>query len=453
MGIIRMRKNVIIKLVVALTMLITGITFAGQNQTDIQKVIDKVRSDVFPAMVFVKPIVNEYGNEEKQIFGAGVIISPDGYVVTNRHIVNNSVAVNCVLYDKRQIKAELIGSDGATDLALLKLTEHNGAGAYPHADFGQSEKLKEGDFVIAVGSPFGSQRSISLGVVSNAHRYIGFGTEYKYNTWIQTDITMNPGNSGGPLIDTHGKIVGINTLGISGFGAGLSIPASMVQDIVKRLKREGKVVRAYTGLRLRALKDFHSNTFVESNHGVRIAGVEENSPALEAGIRTGDILLKVGDNTVEGTYAEMLPEIWRLLADLPVNEPVSMQLKRGDEIIIVTLTPEQKGKLKSQDFDCRRWNMKVEEISKDGTPQLYSLKEKGVYIQDVNSPGNASYSGLARGDIILKIGDKSVETIQDIRRIYEQLIRDKQREKRVMLEVLRGGLRKWIMLDYRDEYE
>jgi serine protease Do len=448
-----MKGRTKIRLAFALTVLISGISPAGQSKSEMQAVIDKAKSEVFPALVFVKPIVADYGSESQGIFGCGVIISPDGFIVTNRHIINDAVAINCVLYDKRQFEVELIGSDQVTDLALLKLPEQEGAGPYPFAGFGNSDVLKEGDFVMAFGSPSGFQRSISLGVVSNARRYIGFNTEYKYNTWIQTDVAMNPANSGGPLIDTKGKIVAINTLGLSGSDAGLSIPASVVQEIVERLKRDGTVIRAYTGLRLRALKDFHSNSFVDSDHGVLIESVEINSPAAQADIRMGDILLKVNDSAVNGTYAEMLPEIWRLLADLPVDEPVSMQLRRGDEIIIVDVTAELKGKMKVSDFDCRRWNMTVEEISKDGMPQLYSLKEKGVYIRDVKSPGNAAYSGLASQDIILKIGDKTVETIRDVRRIYERLIKDKQREKKVMFEVLRGNLRRWIVLDYRDNYE
>lgn len=446
-----MKGSAKIRLAAALVVLIPGISLAGQNPSDLQAVIDKTKSEVFPALVFVKPVVADYGSERQGIFGCGVIIRPDGYIVTNRHIVNDAIAINCVLYDKRQFEAELIGSDRATDLALLKLPVE--AGPYPYADFGNSAELEEGDFVMAFGSPSALQRSINLGIVSNARCYIGFNTEYKYNTWIQTDIAMNPAHSGGPLIDAKGKIVAINTLGLSGSDTGLSIPASMVQDIIQRLKRDGVVIRAYTGLRLQALKDFHSNTFVDSERGVLISGVEGNSPAAEADIRMGDILLKVNNNVVNGTYVEMLPGIWRLLADMPVDEPVSMLLKRGDEIIMVEVTPVYKGRLQVSDFDCKRWNMTVREIDKNETPQLYSQKEKGVYIQDIEQPGNAVYSGLIRRDIILKMDNKTVETVRDVRRIYERTIKNKQREKKVVFEVLRGGLRKYIVLDYHRDYE
>jgi len=427
-----------------------------QEPGDFRAIISRAKSEVFPALIFVKPIVEDYGSGEKkqqEVFGSGVLISPDGYAVTNWHVVDKAVSINCVLFDKRQVEVQLIGSDRDTDLALLKLPAPPQATTYPHARFADTAKVQEGDFVMALGSPFGFQRSISLGIISNAQRYIGFDTEYKFNIWIQTDAAINPGNSGGPLIDTGGAIVGINTLGVDGSGIGFSIPASMVEDIVARLKRDGKVVRAYTGLRLQALQDFHSNTFVESEHGVLIAGVEENSPAAEAGIRAGDILLAVEGKSVEGTYAEMLPAIWRRLADLKVDGPVPMDLQRGGQAVQVQVTPEQKGASEGEDFDCRRWNMTVKEINKYRTPQLYYLKPKGVFVQGIRYPGNAGNSGLSHRDIILTIDKESIETIDDVKRVYERIVTDEKREKKVVLEVLRSGLRKWIVLDYRRDYE
>jgi serine protease Do len=427
-----------------------------QEPADFRQIISRAKSEVFPALIFVKPIVADYESGEKkqqEVFGSGVIVSPDGYAVTNWHVVDKAVSINCVLYDERQVKVELIGSDRDTDLALLKLPAPPEGKTYPNARFADFAGVQEGDFVMALGSPFGFQRSISLGIISNAHRYIGFDTEYKYNTWIQTDAAINPGNSGGPLIDTRGAIVGINTLGIDGSGIGFSIPGSRVQDVVERLKRDGKVVRAYVGLRLQALKDFHSNTFVEGEHGVLIAGVEENSPAAQASIRPGDILLAIDDKPVEGLYAEMLPAIWRALVDLKAGSPVPMELQRGGEKVQVQVAPQLKGQSEGEDFDCRRWNMTVKEINKDRTPQLYYLKEKGVFVQGIRFPGNAASSGLGRRDIILTIDKEPVLTTDDVKRVYERIVNDEKREKKVVVQVLRSGLPNWIVLDYRRDYE
>lgn len=432
-----------------------GRTF-GQEDRDLRQMINRAKSDVFPALIFVKPIVEDYGSGEKkqqEVFGSGVIVSGDGYAVTNWHVVDKAVTINCVLHDKRQVEVELIGSDRDTDLALLKLPAPAPGQTYPCAGFADVARVQEGDFVMALGSPFGFQRSISLGIVSNAQRYIGFKTDYKYNTWIQTDAAINPGNSGGPLIDTQGHIVGINTLGVSGTGLGFSIPASMVQSVITKLRRDGRVVRAFTGLRLQALKDFDSNTFVDSEHGVLITGVEENSPAAEAGIRAGDILLSIDGQVIEGIYAEMLPAIWCRLADLAVDTPVLLELRRGHETFQATIMPEEKGQLEGEDFDCRRWNMTVKEINKYRTPGLYYIQKKGIYIQGVKRPGNAVRSGLGRRDIIAKIDGEPVETIDQVTQAYERIIQDEGREKKVMFEVLRGGLRKWIVLDYRRDYD
>jgi serine protease Do len=428
----------------------------GQESTDLRQIISRAKSEVFPALIFVKPIVEDYESGEKkqqEVFGSGVIISADGYAVTNWHVVDKAITINCVLNDKRQVATELIGSDRDTDLALLKLPAPAEGASYPFARLAETAAVQEGDFVMALGSPFGFQRSISLGIISNAERYLGFETDYKDNTWIQTDAAINPGNSGGPLIDTQGRIVGINTLGVGGTGLGFSIPATVVKDTIGRLKQGGRVVRAYTGLRLQAIKDFYSNTFIDSDHGVLVTGVEENSPAAAAGIKTGDILLTVGGAPVEGTYAEMLPEIWRRLSDLPVDKPTVMQLKRGGETVQVSVKPEDKGRLEGEDYDCRRWNLTLKEINKYRTPNLYYLTPKGVYIQGIKYPGNAASAGLARQDIIVKIDNKPVETIADVKKIHEQIMQDQQREKKVMFEILRSGLRKWIVLDYRRDYE
>ncbi len=458
MGMLMVSRQIAIQAGLVVAMALAGLPRQAlcQEPADFRQIISKARAEVFPALIFVKPIVEDYESGEKkqqEVFGSGVIISPDGYAVTNWHVVDKAVSINCVLYDERQVKVQLIGSDRDTDLALLKLPDPAEGKTYPYARFANTAGAQEGDFVMALGSPFGFQRSISLGIISNAQRYIGFDTEYKYNTWIQTDAAINPGNSGGPLIDTRGNIVGINTLGIDGSGIGFSIPASHVQTVVERLKREGKVARAYVGLRLQALKDFHSNTFVDAEHGVLIAGVEDNSPAAAAGIRPGDILLAIDGKAVEGLYAEMLPAIWRTLVDLKADTAVPLELQRGSEKIQVRVTPQLKGRSEGEDFDCRRWNMTVKEINKDRTPQLYYLREKGVFIQGIRYPGNAAISGLSRRDIILSIDKEPIQSATDVKRVYERIVNDEKREKKVVVEVLRGGLRNWVVLDYRRDYE
>jgi len=424
---------------------------------DFEQIIETAKRKVYPALVFVKPITETYESGERQrqeVFGSGVIISPDGLTVTNHHVVDKAITINCVLWNKQQVRAELIGKDKETDLALLRLECGPELKPLPYAEFADSDKLEEGQFVLALGAPFGFTRSISLGILANTRRYIGFRTMYKYNIWLQTDAAINPGNSGGPLVNTEGKIVGINTVKILwGDNVGFSIPSNVVQDIVSRLRKDGRVVRAWLGLRLQALKDFDSNTFIDSDRGVLIKGVEKGSPAETAGIESGDILLAVNGEAVDGTYVEELPAIrWRL-ADLPPGKPATLTIRRGDREQQITVTPVLKGRVEGEDFDCRRWNMTVKEINQYMNPDLYFYCKQGVFVQGVRSPGNARDAGIRRKDILLSVDGKKIRTLQELKDLYEKIIADETREKKVMIEILRSGFKRWVVLDYRKDYE
>ena len=436
------------------------LTRAPKERLDFEQIIATAKKRVFPALVFVKPIREEFGSGEKkraEILGSGVIISADGLVVTNNHVAEKAIEINCVLYNKEQVKAKIVGLDKETDLALLQLELPKGVTALPFAEFADSDKVSEGQFVMALGSPFGFSRSISLGIIMNANRYLGFESSHNYNTWFQTDAIINPGNSGGPLVNTEGKIVGINTLGITIGGLGFSIPSNVVKDIVQRLKEDGKVVRTWTGLQLQALKDFNSNTFIEGDTGVLVASVEDNSPAQLAGLQAGDVLLKVGGVEYVGKYVEQLPKLYWQLADIPPEREIEITYRRQDQIESTKLSLTLKGKFEGEDFDCRRWNMTVKEISKFANPDLYFYQQEGLFVRAVRYPGNAAKARIHRNDIILRIGDngqmQQINTLTGIEKIYKEIIADEDREKKVLLEVLRKGLPRLIVLDYRKDYD
>lgn len=434
-----------------------------KSNLDFEGIIQNAKSRVFPALVFIKPICEEFSTGEKrqqEVFGSGVIISEDGYVVTNNHVVEKAIQINCVLFDKEQYPAKIIGLDPETDLALLKLEPASGGDStsvapFPVAPFGNSDNIREGQFVMALGSPFGFTRSISLGIISNVHRYIGFQTQYKYNTWIQTDAAINPGNSGGPLVNTDGMIIGINTLGLVGLAEGMafSIPVNVVKDVVERLKRDGRVLRAWTGLHLQALKDFQTNTFTPGEKGVLLQNVDANSPAELAGIKTGDILIAInGEPVLGGLYVEELPAIRCKLADLPIGESTRLSILRNDKTLDFELIPLLKDKFEGEDFDCRRWSFTVKEISKFSTPDLYFLRNEGLYIQGVRYPGNANNAGLQKNDIILSIDEIPINSLKDIKKVYDKILNDENREKKVVIKVLRKNYPRLFVLDYRHDY-
>jgi serine protease Do len=426
-----------------------------------EAIIENAKRLVYPCLVSVKPIQEEFSRGEKkrrQVLGSGVIISPKGLVVTNHHVAEKAIDIKCVLFNKEQISAKILGLDAETDLALLQLQIPKKHPPLPFATFADSDKAKVGQFVLALGSPFGFTRSVSLGIVSNTKRYIGFETIYKYNIWIQTDAAINPGNSGGPLVNTEGKIVGINTLAIGGSGLGFAIPSNTVREIVKRLKKDGRIIRAWTGMKLQALKDFHSDTFIDSENGVLVCDIEKDSPAHEVGIMANDILIKVNGKKINGKYVENLPEIRWLLADLSLKKPSKFIFKRKishkeEKIITVEFTPTEKGKFEGKDFECKRWDMTVKEISQFRDPDLYFHKKKGVYIRGIRYPGNARDAGLNRKDIILNIDGKEIDSLKDIKKIYKKIMADKKREKKLRFKILRRGYTQWIIMDYRTDYK
>ncbi len=254
-------------------------------------------------------------------------------------------------------------------------------------------------------------------------------------------------------MDSKGRVVGINTLGVWTGVMGFAIPSNECRRIIALLEGDGKVVRAWTGMEIQALKDFDSNTFLDSDDGVLIKGVEELSPAEQAGLASGDILFEVNGEKVHGMYVEQLPAIRRALGDLPVEEPAALGVRRDGRTLQLTLTPVLKGAVEGKDFDCRRWNMTVKGITKHTNPSLYYYRKKGVFIRAVRYPGNANQAGLKRHDVILRIGTEEIETIEDVERVYEALIAEEEREKKVLITVLRDGLEQLVVMDYRKDYE
>ncbi len=476
------------------------------QQLDFQKILSNAKSRVYPTLVFVKPIRETFSSGERQraeVFGSGVIISQDGYVVTNNHVAEKAIEINCVLGDREQIPATVVGLDPETDLALLKLKLPEDHAPLEVAPLGDSDNVASGQFVMALGSPFGFTRSISLGIISNTERYLGFSSEHRYNLWFQTDAAINPGNSGGPLVNTEGEVIGINTLGTWAENIGFSIPVNVVKDIIQRLKTQAadtdedkwpvKVRRAYTGLQLQALNDFQTNTFTDSKCGVLVRSVDKDSPAARAGVKDGDILLAVGSEggagilsqsaRVNGLYVEDLPAIRVMLADLPLDKPTTLLLARkgverekpendhrvleitprsvfpadkvgGRGLVKVKITPTVRGKFEGEDFDCKRWNMTVKEITKFSNPRLHFLHGGGgVFIQGVRQPGNAADAGLQVNDVLVEIGEHKIKNLDDVEKAYEQLLKAKKdKEKKVLITIKRGRFIQWKTLDWTKDY-
>jgi S1-C subfamily serine protease len=299
-------------------------------------VVDTVGPAVVSIGVSGKKRKSRRGGEEPQGAGSGVAIAPDGYILTNSHVVHNSAGLTTTFTDGAQTKATLIGEDPSTDLAVIRAE----ASGLPYAALGDSGKLRVGQLVIAMGNPFGFQSTVSTGVVSALGRALRSREGRLIENIIQHTAPLNPGNSGGPLLDSRGRIVGINTAIIwMAQGIGFAIPANTAHWVVSQLLTQGRVRRSYLGIAARErplhrrLVRYHS---LESERAVEVMSVERNGPARQAGLREGDLIL-----TIDKQPVTSVDDLHRFLAEWPIGRPVMLAVLRGKEQLTIRVTPAE----------------------------------------------------------------------------------------------------------------
>ena len=422
---------------------------------DFRKVVRDAKAKVFPAVVYIRCLRESRESGRKitqEVSGSGVVISAKGEVVTNWHVIDKASKVRCLLFDGSALSADVVGEDKDTDLALLQVKRPKGAKGLLFARFGDSEKLREGDFVMAMGAPWGLNRSVSIGIISCTRRYLPGASEY--SRWLQTDAAINPGNSGGPLVNTDGQIVGINTRqATGGDGLGFAVPSRNVQFIVSQLRKHGKVAWTWTGLQLQPLKDFNRENYFEGTDGVIVAATDPDSPAREAGIKPSDRILAVNGKPISAVREEDVPAVRRLLGLLEKNKPAKLTVRRLGTETVITITPREKGKVEGDELDCPRLDFTVKAINQFANRELYFHRKEGLYVFGVKRPGNAAAAGLRAKDIILRIDGKKIATLKDMEKIHKALVDNVQTKHRVQLVVLRGGLMRLIALDFLQDYE
>ncbi|NLK41604.1 MAG: PDZ domain-containing protein [Planctomycetes bacterium] len=421
---------------------------------DFRDVVRDAKSKVFPAVIYIKCLRESHESGKKineSVSGSGVIISADGEALTNWHVVDKAVEVRCLLYDGRAMEATVVGTDQDTDLALIKLTVDEGE-SVPFAALADSSLLTEGDFVMAMGAPWGMSRSVSIGIVSCTRRYLPENSEY--SLWIQTDAAISPGNSGGPLVNTDGRVVGINSRGILyGGDIGFALPSETLLIVVPRLRQFGKVNWSWLGLQLQPLRDFEKNVYFEVSRGVIVGQTEPDSPASRAGIQARDRIVAIDGRAVTATNAEDLPAIRRQIGLLAKGKAIEVELIRNDKPTSLVIEPTEKGRLEGNELDCPRWDMTVKAINRFANPDLYFYKKEGVFIFGIKYPGNAQNSALQEQDIILQIDGTPVTSLEDVRRIHAESLKTVHEKPRLVFSVLRKGTLRMCVLDISRDYE
>lgn len=428
---------------------------AASKYPDFRRIVQDAKDKVFPAVVYIKCVreTNDAGKKEsQQVSGSGVIITESGEVLTNWHVIDKAQNVRCLLSDGRHAEGKIIGSDKDCDLALVQL-QFDDKTPLPFATIGDSTKLQEGDFVMAMGAPWGLNRSVAIGIVSCTSRFLEGISEY--SLWLQTDAAINPGNSGGPMVNTYGEVVGINARGMSGYaeGMGFAIPSETIKVLIPQLREHGKMNWSWTGLQLQPLKDFNRDVYFEASNGVIVSETDPESPARRAGFQARDRIVKVNGEDITALTEETLPAVERRLGLLPKGTEATFEVDRDGKPVTLKVTPREKGKVEGDELALTRFDFTVKTINQFDNQDLYFHKKKGVFVYAVKYPGNASNSGLGRQDIILKIDGQEVETLDDVKRVHAECVANVESKHRVVVVVLRNGLMRQVVLDFMRDYE
>ena len=419
------------------------------KSVDFRDTISEAKSAVFPALVYVRVITEGTSDGKIEKFessGSGVIISEDGELLTNHHVIDRASRIRCQLTNGEMYDATVIGKDKDLDLALLKLSADAGV-KFPKAEL-SDKNLDIGAVVLAMGAPWGLARSVSMGIISCNDRYLeGAGD---YTLWYQTDAAISPGNSGGPLVDTAGEVVGLNARGNMRGAQGFTIPSPIILEVLPNLRKYGNAHWAWFGINWQPLKDFERDTAFGATNGVIIAGTERQSPACLAGLESNDRVVAIDDVPVTAFFREDIPSLNRKLALCDWEKGVKFDYIRDGVEKSVVITPKSKGDVEGAEVECKRWGLTAKEINRFETPELAFLApDGGVFVSSVSWDGNADNAGFKERDIIKRIGGRDVKDASDLKRIYDDAVANVEKTFQLSVEVVRKGRKMQLVLNFR----
>ena len=367
--------------------------------------------------------------------GSGILISKDGEILTNYHVVRNADTIKVKLSDQTEYEARLVGKDDRTDLALIKM--RRSGGNLPFARLGSSSQLDVGDWVMAIGNPFGLEHTVTAGIVSAKGRVIGAGP---YDNFIQTDASINPGNSGGPLINALGEVVGVNSAIFSqtggNIGIGFAIPIDLAKKVVDQLRKNGRVVRGWLGIRAQDASPQLASSLGIARSSAEMAvvtEVAENSPAGEAGMKPGDVIVEFNGKPVPKSH-----ELPALIADTAPGQKVTLRIFRDklERLFSVKVgeLPDEADSSQQTEAKDLELGLRVQRITPESARRLGLSSTKGVLVMEVQPGSPADQVGIEPADVIREVNQKPVNNVKD----FERTVRQGRRGDRILLLVQRG---------------
>lgn len=386
-----------------------------------------------------------FGNSPRREFkqrslGSGVIIDTEGYILTNNHVVERASTIKVKLSDEKEYDAKIVGRDPKTDIALIKIDVRQ---SLPVAVLGDSNLLQVGDWVVAIGNPFGLEHTVTAGIVSAKGRVIGAGP---YDDFIQTDASINPGNSGGPLLNLKGEVVGINTAIVSGGqGIGFAIPINVARDMLGQLKSKGKVARGWLGVVIQKVTPEIAKSFgLKESEGALVSDVMEQGPADKAGIKRGDVIVSFNGKKIKDN--EALP---RLVASTEIGKKAKIGVIREKkqmefEVVIGELQEESLRASKKTEVE-KDLGLVVQDITPEIAKHLNLKDRRGVIVTDVVPGSPANEADVRSGDVIKEIGRKPIKSVAEFKdaikrsNVKEGIVMLIKRDNATFYTVVRGG--------------
>ncbi len=375
---------------------------------------------------------------EQKSLGSGFIIDKAGYILTNNHVVVDADEIVVKLSDKEEFDAKVIGLDKSTDIALIKIDAKR---SLPVFKLGDSDLLKTGEWVLAIGNPFGLEHTVTAGIISAKGRWIGSGP---YDNFLQTDASINPGNSGGPLFNLRGEVVGINTAIIAqGSGIGFAIPINMAKDLLPQLKEKGRVTRGWLGVSIQPWQPGMAEKFgLDTEKGALLGGVKEGDPAEKAGIRRGDVIVEVDGEEIRDSR-DLLNVIARKRPGTSVEVKV---MRAGKELAMTVTLGERPSQLRAMAPDHsidEKVGLTVQGITPELAERFGLSSTKGVIVSSVEPGSPAQKTGLRQGDIIREVEKKKIEGLKD----YQEAMKGNlEKEEGILLWIQRGKRSLYMVL-------
>ena len=399
----------------------------------LRRQVDSAIGRVKPALVRIQVVSAEYneGREVKmQAVGSGAIINREGYLITNHHVAGHAIRMFCTLSNREEIEAELVGTDPLTDISVLKLKPEKPRD-FAAAGFGDSSKMRVGDYVLAMGSPMALSQSVTLGIISNSEmvmpRFFGPFARFKLDgedvgtlvRWIGHDAPIYGGNSGGPLVNLRGEIIGINEIS---FGLAGAIPGNLARNVAGQIIARGKVQRSWLGFDVQPLFKH-----AKEEKGVLIGGVLKDSPADKGGLKPGDLLLRLGDFPIHVRYDEQMPDFMRLVTGLPIGEEVAALVRRDGKEMRLALRPAERGELYPKQQELKQWGLTVRDLSFLAAREMKRTRVEGALVTSVRPGGPAGEAkpSLDPRDVIVEVNGAPVKNVQELIDLTRQLTEGK----------------------------